>query len=60
MIEEAEKYIHSLGVYQARVRVSAQTARLEVLLKDFEKIIEIKIKLYRNLKNTVFCIYHLI
>lgn len=42
MIERAESLLHSLGIKQCRVRHEGNTARIEVPLYEFEKIISDK------------------
>ena len=39
-VEKAESFLHSLGIKQFRVRYIGDTARIEVLKNDFDKIIK--------------------
>ena len=54
-IEKAEFFLFSLGIKQLRVRYHGDTARIEVLPKDFQKIIKNSdeiIKYFKKLKFT--------
>jgi uncharacterized protein len=39
-IEKAEEFLHYLDIRQVRVRYYKETAKIEVLKKDFQKIIK--------------------
>jgi uncharacterized protein len=50
MIEKAEAFLSAQGFSQFRVRVHGPVARIEVLLEDLQKLLEIQKEVVRNLK----------
>ena len=55
MVEQSEKYLFSLGFNQLRVRIHTNTARIEVLPQDMEKLIENRLNIYQKLRELGFC-----
>jgi uncharacterized protein len=53
-IEKSEEYIQSLGIKQIRVRYYDQMARIEVLKKDFQLILENSNKIVKFMKRMGF------
>jgi uncharacterized protein len=53
-IERAEDYIQSLGIRQVRVRYHGDVARIEVLAKDFDVVMENRDKIAEALKRYGF------
>ena len=54
MVEKSEELLMNLGFNQFRVRVHGKIARIEILPKDFLKLIELREKIYEALKNFGF------
>jgi uncharacterized protein len=53
-IEKAEEFLHSLNIKQVRVRYYNETAKIEVLKQDFQKIIKNSAKIVNYFKELGF------
>ena len=53
-VEKAEDFLHSLNIKQARVRYYNETAKVEVLRQDFQKIIKNSDKIVKYFKDLGF------
>lgn len=54
MVEMAEDYLKSLGIWQVRVRAHDKIARIEVLDDDMKKILHFREQIVKRLKETGF------
>ena len=54
MVERSEELLMNLGFNQFRVRVHGNIARIEILPEDFLKLINLREKIYDELKNFGF------
>lgn len=53
-VEKAEEFLHSLNIKQVRVRYYNETAKIEVLKQDFQKIIKNSDKIVKYFKGLGF------
>ena len=54
MVEHAESFLLDLGFKQMRVRIHGDIARIEILPEDFERVINLRTKIYDTLKDLGF------
>ena len=53
-VEKAEDFLHTLNIKQARVRYYNETAKIEVIIQDFQKIIKNSDKIVKYFKDLGF------
>lgn len=54
MVDQAEQFLIDRGYHQVRVRIHDQMARIEVQVKDFQKILDDRIEIVRSFKQIGF------